>query len=142
MLVSDLMSDSVITIGPDEPASLAARLFYRHNIGSVPVCTPDGKLKGVVTDRDIVLRCVAAENDPDSTPVREIMTRNLVTVSPKDDVREAARQMADAQVRRLPVVDDGRLVGYLAIGDMAKTHQFDMEASKALSEISLNVRKR
>jgi CBS-domain-containing membrane protein len=70
------------------------------------------------------------------------MTRNLVTPSPRDDVREAARQLADAQGRRLPGVDDGRLVGYLAIGDMAKTHQFDMEASKALSEISLNVRKR
>jgi CBS-domain-containing membrane protein len=61
------------------------------------------------------------------------MTRNIVTVTSKDDVREAARQMADAQVRRLPVVDDGHLVGFLALGDMAKTHQFDMEASKALS---------
>ena len=142
MLVSELMTDSVISIAPDEPASLAARLLYRHNIGSVPVCSEDGRLKGIVTDRDIVLRCVAAENDPETTPVREIMTRNLVTVSPKDDVREAARQMAEAQVRRLPVVDNGKLVGFLAIGDMAKTHQFDMEASKALSEISMNVRKR
>ena len=141
MLVSDLMSDSVITIAPDEPAALAARLLYRHNIGSVPVCTPDGRLRGIVTDRDIVLRCVAAENDPDTTPVREIMTRNIVTVKSQDDVREAARQMADAQVRRLPVVEGDRLVGLLALGDMAKTHQFDMEASKALSEISLNVKK-
>lgn len=141
MLVSELMSNSVITISPDEPASLAARLLYRHNIGSIPVCTEDGKLKGVVTDRDIVLRCVAAENDPETTPVREIMTRGLITVSPKDDVREAARQMAESQVRRLPVVDSGRLVGYLSIGDLAKTHMYDMEASKALSEISLNLRK-
>ncbi|MEL4106156.1 CBS domain-containing protein [Oscillospiraceae bacterium CM] len=142
MLVAELMSDSVITIAPDEPASLAARLLYRHNIGSVPVCSADGHLRGIVTDRDIVLRCVAAENDPETTPVREIMTRGLVTVSPTDDVREAARQMAEAQVRRLPVVEGGRLVGMLAIGDMAKTHAFDMEASKALSEISVNIRKR
>jgi CBS domain-containing protein len=142
MLVSELMSNSVITISPDEPASLAARLLYRHNIGSIPVCTDDGKLKGVVTDRDIVLRCVAAENDPETTPVREIMTRGLVTVSPKDDIREAARQMAESQVRRLPVVESGKLVGYLSIGDLAKTHMYDMEASKALSEISLNLRKR
>ncbi len=139
MLVSELMSDNVISIAPDEPASLAARLLYRHNIGSVPVCTEDGRLKGVVTDRDIVLRCVAAENDPETTPVREIMTKSIVTVSPNDDVREAARQMAEAQVRRLPVVDAGS-VGYLAIGDMAKKHMYDMEASKALSEISLNLR--
>ncbi len=142
MLVSELMSNNLITISPDEPASLAARLLYRHNIGSVPVCTEDGKLKGVVTDRDIVLRCVAAENDPETTPVREIMTRGLVTINPNADVREAAQKMAEAQVRRLPVVEAGKLVGYLSIGDLAKTHMYDMEASKALSEISLNLRKR
>ena len=142
MLVSELMTDNVISISPDEPASLAARLLYRHNIGSVPVCTEDGRLRGIVTDRDIVLRCVAAENDPETTPVREIMSRGLVTVSPTDDVREAARQMAQAQVRRLPVVDSGKLVGMLALGDMAKTHSFDMEASKALSDISSNIKKR
>ena len=107
MLVSELMTDNVISISPDEPASLAARLLFRHNIGSVPVCTEDGRLKGIVTDRDIVLRCIAAENDPETTPVREIMSRGLITVSPTDDVREAARQMAQSQVRRLPVVDSG-----------------------------------
>ena len=142
MIVSELMTDNVISISPDEPASLAARLLFRHNIGAVPVCTEDGRLRGIVTDRDIVLRCVAAENDPETTPIREIMTRGLVTVSPTDDVREAARQMAQSQVRRLPVVDSGKLVGMLALGDMAKTHSFDMEASKALSEISSNIRKR
>ena len=142
MLVSELMTDNVISISPDEPASLAARLLFRHNIGSVPVCTEDGRLKGIVTDRDIVLRCIAAENDPETTPVREIMSRGLITVSPTDDVREAARQMAQSQVRRLPVVDSGKLVGMLALGDMAKTHSFDMEASKALSDISSNIRKR
>jgi CBS domain-containing protein len=142
MLVSDLMTDSVITIAPEEPAALAARLLFRHNIGSVPVCSEDGRLRGIVTDRDIVLRCVAAENDPETTPVREIMSRNIIAVSPSDDVREAARQMASAQVRRLPVVESGKLVGMLALGDMAKTHSFDMEASKALSEISSNIRKR
>lgn len=142
MLVSELMTDSVISIAPDEPASLAARLLFRHNIGAIPVCSEDGRLRGIVTDRDIVLRCVAAENDPETTPVREIMSRGLVTVSPSDDVREAARQMAESQVRRLPVVESGKLIGMLALGDMAKTHSFDMEASKALSEISSNVRKR
>lgn len=142
MLVSDLMSKSVVTIAPEEPASLAARMLYRHNIGSVPVCSEDGRLRGIVTDRDIVLRCVAAENSAESTPVREIMTRSVITVSPQDDVRAAARQMAAGQVRRLPVVEDGRLVGIISLADMAKTHSFDMEASKALSEISSNVRRR
>ena len=120
MLVSELMTDSVISIAPDEPASLAARLLYRHNIGAIPVCSEDGRLKGIVTDRDIVLRCVAAENDPETTPVREIMSRGLVTVSPTDDVREAARQMSEAQVRRLPVVQSGKLVGDAVAGRHGK----------------------
>ena len=141
MLVSELMSDSVVSISPEEPASQAARMFFRHNIGSVPVCSDDGQLKGIVTDRDVVLRCIATENDPETTPVREIMSRSVLTVSPTDDVREAARQMSVGQVRRLPVVQDGRLVGMLSLGDMARTHAYDMEASKALSEISSNVRK-
>jgi len=135
------MSDSVVSISPEEPVSQAARMFFRHNIGSVPVCNDDGQLKGIVTDRDIVLRCIASENDPETTPVREIMSKSLLTVSPTDDVREAARQMSVGQVRRLPVVQDGRLVGMLSLGDMARTHAYDMEASKALSEISSNVRK-
>jgi CBS domain-containing protein len=142
MNVSDLMTDAVVTVSPDEPVSVAARLLYRHNIGAIPVCTTDGRLRGILTDRDITLRCVATDNDPDRTTVGEIMSRSLVTVSPGDTVEEAAERMAQAQVRRLPVVEDGRLVGMLALGDMARTHQFAMEASKALSEISSNIRKR
>ena len=64
MQVSELMNSHVISVTPDETASLAARLLHRHNIGSLPVCEDDGKLKGILTDRDIVLRCVAAETDP------------------------------------------------------------------------------
>lgn len=142
MNVSDLMTDAVVTVSPDEPVSVAARLLYRHNIGAIPVCTADGRLRGILTDRDITLRCVATDNDPDRTTVGEIMSRSLVTISPNDTVEEASERMAQAQVRRLPVVEGGRLVGMLALGDMAKTHQFTMEASKALAEISSNVRKR
>ena len=64
MQVRDLMSSSVVSIAPGESAALAARLLARHNIGSLPVCGTDGRLRGIVTDRDIVLRCVAAEEDP------------------------------------------------------------------------------
>lgn len=141
MQVKDLMSSGVVSISPEENASLAARLLARHNVGALPVCSPDGKLRGIVTDRDIVLRCIAAESPPEQTSVREIMTRGVVTVAPTDDLREASRLMANDQVRRLPVVENGKVVGMLSLGDLAKTHQFDMEASKALSEISTNVRK-
>ncbi len=140
MVVSQLMNPNVVSITPDETAALAARLLQRHNVGSLPVCSLDGRLRGIVTDRDIVLRCVAAESVPEQTKVREIMSRGVVTVTPDADVREATRLMASEQVRRLPVVSDGRVVGMLSLGDMAKNMSFDMEASKALSEISSNVK--
>ena len=94
-----------------------------------------------MTDRDIVLRCLAAEEDPTRTTVGEIMTRGCATVSPKDDVREAGRIMAATQVRRLPVTEEGKVVGMVSLGDLATSRTHDMEASKALSDISDNLRK-
>ena len=139
MEVRDLMNPSVVSIEPTFSAALAARLISRHNVGALPVCSEDRRLRGVVTDRDIVLRCVAAEEDPAQTMVRDIMTRNCATVSPGDDCREASRVMAVQQVRRLPVVEGGKVVGMISLGDLARSHRMDMEAAQALSEISENV---
>ena len=135
------MSTNIISVSPDESVVNAARLLQRHNIGSLPVCTGDGKLRGIVTDRDIVLRCVAGESEPDETRIKEVMTRGVVTVSPDDDVSEATRVMALEQVRRLPVVQHSKIVGILSLGDMATKDIFDMEASRALSEISAKPRR-
>ena len=77
--------------------------------------------------------------DPAQVPVRDIMTRNCATVSPGDDCREATRVMAAQQVRRLPVTEGGKIVGIVSLGDLAKCQAFDMEAAKALSEISENI---
>ncbi len=140
MQVRNLMSSSVVSIAPDESAALAARLISRHNVGALPVCSEGGVLRGMVTDRDIILRCVAAEEDPAQTMVRDIMTRSCQTVAPEDDVRKASHLMADGQIRRLPVVERGKVVGMLSLGDLACSHRCDMEASKALSEISGNIR--
>ena len=139
MQVRDLMNPSVVTVSTGDSAALAARLISRHNIGALPVCAPDGRLRGIVTDRDIVLRCVAAEEDPAQTPVRDIMTRGCFTVAPEDDCREATRLMAQQQVRRLPVVEQGKLVGMISLSDLARSHRFDMEAAQALCEISENI---
>lgn len=139
MQVKDLMNPSVVTIEPTSSASLAARLISRHNVGALPVCGSDGRLRGVVTDRDIVLRCIAAEEDPAQTMVRDIMTRNCATVSPGDDCREASRVMSTQQVRRLPVVDQGKVVGIIALADLARSGRYDMEAAQALTEISENI---
>ena len=139
MEVKDLMNPSVVTIEPTSSAALAARLISRHNVGALPVCGGDGRLRGMVTDRDIVLRCVAAEEDPAQTLVRDIMTRGCATVSPRDDCRAATRLMAQQQVRRLPVVEEGRLVGMISLADLARCGRFDMEAAQALCEISENI---
>ena len=141
MQVRDLMSQGVVSITPGESAALAARLLSRHNVGSLPVCGEDGRLRGIVTDRDIVLRCVAAEEDPSKVPVRDIMSRNCAVVSPNDDAREASRMMTAAQVRRLPVTEEGKVVGMVSLGDLAVSQAYDMEASKALADISDNVKK-
>lgn len=141
MLVSDIMNTDVVSVTPDESALFAARLLSRHNIGSLPVCEEDGALRGIVTDRDIVLRCVAGGARPSETAVRDIMSRSVVTASPEDDITRAGELMSTAQVRRLPVVKGGRLVGMLALGDLARRTACDMEASRALTEISANIRR-
>ena len=133
------MNPAVVTVEPSSSAALAARLISRHNVGALPVCGGDGRLRGIVTDRDIVLRCVAAEEDPAQTMVRDIMTRSCTAVSPHADCRQAARLMSKQQVRRLPVVEEGRLVGMLSLADLARSHRYDMEAAQALSEISENI---
>lgn len=136
MQVKDLMEGSVVSVTPDETAAEAARLLARHNVGSLPVCGEDGGLRGVITDRDIVLRCVAIEEDPAKTEVQKIMTRNCATICPTADAREAARLMAAKQVRRLPVVEDDKVVGMVSLGDLSLCHGCDMETAAALSEIS------
>lgn len=139
MQVRELMNPRVISLSTTDSVALAARLLSRYNVGSLPVCTGDGRLRGIVTDRDIVLRCVAAEEDPAQTPVREVMTRGCYTAGPDDDCAQASRLMAARQVRRLPVVEQGKLVGMLCLGDLARSRACDMEAARALSEISENM---
>ena len=139
MKVSDIMSGRVVTIGQKEPVIAAARLLKRMNLGALPVTDDSGRLRGILTDRDIVLRCVAAGADPKTLEIREIMRRGVVTAAPGADVAEAARLMRGDQVRRLPVVDHGKLVGMVSLADMAR--RCDMEAAAALADISSNLRR-
>ena len=141
MKVCDIMSDRVVSIAPGEPVSAAAKLLKRCNIGALPVCDNQNRLQGIITDRDIVLRCIAADADPQETKVREVMSRGVITASPLDEVSYAAKLMSTDQVRRLPVLDEGRLVGFVSLCDMARDMNCDMEASEALSEISSNFRR-
>ena len=142
MLVKELMTSGVVTVEPGSSAALAARLLSRHNVGALPVCSREGRLRGMVTDRDIITRCVAAGEDASRVPVCDIMSSSLVTIAPEDDVRTAARQMAVHQVRRLPVVRNGQVVGMLSLGDLAQNRRCDTEAAAALGDISCAIRRR
>ena len=84
MQVRDVMNPTVVSIAPQESVALAARLLARHNVGALPVCSREGTLHGMVTDRDLVLRCVAAEEDPRQVPVRQVMSRHPAQVAPGD----------------------------------------------------------
>jgi len=141
MKVKDMMTRNIITISDDELASVAARILSRHNIGILPVCDQAGKLCGMITDRDVLIRCIAADKEPGKTPVREIMTQRVVSCNSNDSVEEAAKTMAREQVRRLPVVDEKKLVGMLSLGDLSMNKTLKMEASNCLAEICSNIRK-
>ena len=142
MNVSEIMTEHVISISEDEPVIAAARLMKQHNIGSLPVRDTKNRLRGIVTDRDIVLRCVAGNVSAQDVRIGEIMSRNLITASPSEDTERAAERMGNSQIRRLPVTDNGILVGIVALGDIARKDEFRMEASEALCEISANFRRR
>ena len=142
MNIGDIMTENVISICEDEPVTAAARLMKQNNIGALPVRDGRSKLRGIVTDRDIVLRCVAGNADPQELKIGDIMTRNLVTATPLEDTEKAAERMGECQIRRLPVTDNGVLVGIVALGDIARKGEFRMEASAALGEISANFRRK
>ncbi len=142
MQVRDIMTDRPISIGQQEPVAAAARLMKRHNLGALPVCDDEGRLRGMITDRDIVVRCVAADIDPADTRIREIMSRGVTACGAQEDVDTAARAMGAEQVRRLPVVEDGRLVGMVSLCDLSRSSRLSMEAAQALGEISANIRRR
>lgn len=135
------MSTNVVCVEPNESAAVAARLLSRFNVGALPVCTKDGRLRGMVTDRDIVLRCVAADDDAQSVKVSEIMTRRIYSVDAQESIQNASALMARRQVRRLPVEEDGKLVGMVSLGDVARLHDYTTEAAEALGEISKNTKR-
>lgn len=140
MNVKDCMSANVIAVSPEENAAVAARLMARHNVGALPVRARDGSLCGMVTDRDLVLRCLALEREPEKTAVSRVMTCRVKTVSPDMPLTQAADLMAKEQVRRLPVVEGRRLVGMLSLGDLSQREDYSIEAAEALTEISSNVK--
>ncbi|WP_027963648.1 CBS domain-containing protein [Halalkalibacillus halophilus] len=132
--IRELMANNVLSVTPNQTVQEAATLMAQHDIGAIPV-VENGELRGILTDRDITLRATAQGFQADC-PIGNCMSDQLTTCEAGMDVHQAAQIMAQHQVRRLPIVENGQLVGMLSIGDLARQDIYRNEAGEALSNIS------
>lgn len=135
MKAKDIMTKNVACVQPDETVVRAAQMMKQHQCGSIPVCS-GSKVEGIVTDRDIALRCIAEGKDVNQSKVRDIMTASPATGSPEMDVNDAARLMSEKQIRRLPIIENNNIVGILALGDISTEPGLQENAGNALNSIS------
>lgn len=134
MKVSEIMTREPSTLAPTSTIGEAATIMRQDDCGSVPI-VDGGRVIGIITDRDIVVRVLAAGKDPKTTRVSDAMTADPVTVGPDASVDEAQKVMADRQVRRLPVVEAGRLVGLVVIGQVARRDDVK-DVGRTLKDVS------
>lgn len=121
MKVKDCMCEDVCCVKPETKIQEVAKLMSKNHIGCIPVCDENNCICGIVTDRDVLLRCVACNKDTSQTPVSDIMTCNVCTCQEDDDMTNAETKMGQNQIRRLPVCDSqNRVVGILTFGDLAQ----------------------
>jgi CBS domain-containing protein len=135
MKIKEIMTNQVAYLSPEDNLVEAAQLMQKHDVGVLPVCQGENVL-GIVTDRDIVVRNIAHGQDPKTTPVKNVMTADVQMVSPDMNLNQAAEMMADNQIRRLPVVENNRIVGMVALGDLATQAKYDVELATTLGKIS------
>ncbi len=139
MKIREIMTTEVASARPDSTLQEIAAMMRDEDVGVVPILE-SGELTGIVTDRDIIVRCIAEGKDPGEVTAADAITEGLETVSPDTDVREASRIMAERQIRRLPVVEDGSLLGMVSLGDIAVKHGDERLAGEALQEVSHGVK--
>lgn len=132
--IQEVMTRDVQTISTQDSVQRAAQLMDELNVGAIPV-VDDGKLVGMVTDRDITVRSVAIGQDPASTRVNDVMSTDVRTCTVEQSVEDVLAQMADVQIRRVPVVDgNGQVIGIVSLGDVVTKAPADVE--QTLDEIS------
>jgi len=125
ILARDIMTGGAECIGVNETLEQAARKMKDLDVGSLPICGEDNRLKGMLTDRDIVVRCLADGGDPKTTRAGDLAQGKPVTIGADDTIEEAIRTMQQHQVRRLPVIDGHDLVGMLSQADIARNYPED-----------------
>lgn len=122
MRAKECMCKNVVCANPGTTVSEVAKLMQQKHVGSIPVCKEDGKIVGIVTDRDIVLRSIANDKDVNQTPISDIMTTQVIRTSEDTDTEAIAKIMADNQVRRIPVVEDEKVVGMITLANLSQFH--------------------
>src|SRR6266498_2419080 len=138
MKIREIMSTEIKKATPDNTLVDIAAMMRDEDIGALPV-VQDGELRGIITDRDIVIRAIAEGKEPSITTVQEVLSEEVESVEPDDDIEEAADVMAAHQIRRLPVVEDGKLIGMVSLGDISVKHE-EGTAAHALEEVSEGVK--
>ena len=133
--VRELMTPDPEHLSADDTLVTAAQRMRDADVGSLPVCDADGQVTGIITDRDIVVKCIADGGDPSSATVGSIASEMVYTVGPDDQIENALSVMEDHQVRRLPIVENGKLVGMLAQADVARTMS-EPRVGEVVEEIS------
>ncbi|MFG6496282.1 CBS domain-containing protein [Fictibacillus sp. UD] len=132
--ISDIMTKNVDFVTPQDNVYEVAVKMKNDNVGVIPVCEND-QVIGVITDRDIVIRGVA-EKRPGSAKVTDVMSEHLYTGSADMSVQDAAQLMADKQIRRLPIVENNKLIGIISLGDLSLSKESNSAAGHTLSEVS------
>jgi CBS domain-containing protein len=131
----DIMTRDVSCCKNNDTIYDAASKMKELNVGAIPIVDDEHHLIGMVTDRDLVIRGYANNKDH-STSLSEVMSDHLYSISPDQSLQEASQLMAEKQIRRLPVVDNGKLIGIISLGDLSVEEQSDMAAGQALEQIS------
>jgi CBS domain-containing protein len=137
VLARDIMTSNPASVRPESTLREVAKIMRDENTGIVPVCSDNGTLLGVVTDRDIVMRTLASDESPTNAAARDVMTDDVEAVTPDEELHDVVRLMGDRQVRRVPVVErEDRLVGIISMADVATRADYDEDLQEALEEIS------
>lgn len=119
MRVKDCMCDEVCCVKPDTKINEIAKIMEKNHIGCVPVCDEQRCVLGIITDRDIILRSIACDKDVKTTKASDIMTCNVCTCNQNDDICDVENKMSSNQIRRIPVVENNKIIGMLTFGDLA-----------------------
>lgn len=136
MKIKECMCDNVMWLKPEDTIAECAKLMCKTHIGSVPICDDNQKVVGFVTDRDILLRAVACDKDTCNVKLSDIMTTNVCCCDANNEVEAATKMMADNHIRRIPIVENDKIVGILTLGDLAQNDSIsDKKVITALENI-------